>query len=145
MKKRKKRASATTEQLFAAVKRAREDYDASDAFHALEAGIQNCPEDAGCYAAFKKFNEFQGEQVLTESMRQAIVKAAEDWHAFKIYCPHCSRIVKKNRKSQAYQNYERALKRLQNRLGVHPAAVLGIEIKDASRENTDSENTHVSI
>ena len=128
MAKRKRGAHASTEQLLAALERARADYDNSEARKKLSEGIQQCPEGAGCYEAYQELMAFQGNVELTEHVHRAIAAAAERWRVLSAYCPHCSQVVDKNRNTEAYQNYKKILNRVSQRLGVPPAAVLGIEL-----------------
>ena len=130
MKKRKRGPRASTEQLLAMLKQARIDYDNSDAHKTLVAGIQACPENAGCYEAFQALIAFQGTREITEQCKIEINTAAERWRRFSDYCPHCSKIVAQNRETRAYQTYKTVLNRISKRLGVPPATVLGIELKE---------------
>lgn len=129
-RKRKRRITTTIETLHDALKRERVDYDNSDAYRTLVEGVQNCPENAGCYDAFQALTAFKGQQELTESDYARIQAVAQHWDTLKEYCPHCSKVVEKNRKTLAYQNYKKALGRLSQALGVPPSTVIGIEIED---------------
>ena len=130
MKKRRHRASATTEQLLLALHRAYHDYRNSESYQRFVAAIQTCPENAGCSEAFEKLTAFHGEQNLTETLRTDIEAAAERWERLRDYCPHCSSVVERNRKTDAYQNYKKIQKRVSRRLGVPPATVMGIQIQE---------------
>ena len=111
------------------LKRMHMDYKNSETHKQFVSGIEACPEDAGCYEAYRTLVAFQDTVELTENIHTAIEAAAERWHRLSNYCPHCSKVAEKNRNTTAYQNYKQALKRVSQRLGVPPVTVLGIEVK----------------
>ena len=113
------------------LKQARIDYDNSDAYKALVAGIQACPENAGCYTTFKAVADAaKAGQTVTEAELESIHAAAEQWDILKEYCPSCSEIVEQNRQTRSYQNYVSILKRVTQRLGIPKATVIGFELPD---------------
>ena len=130
-KKRNRGPRATVQQLRAILKQARETYEKSDAYRALVVGIQECPENAGCYTTFKAVADAaKPGQTVTETELERIHAAAEQWDILKEYCPHCSEIVEQNRQTRAYQNYVSILKRVTQRLGIPKATVIGFELPD---------------
>ena len=79
MKKRKRSKVATIEQLLAATHRARHDWVHSQVYQNFEKGIRDCPENAGCYTAFKACQSLQGNQEIRPSDRARIEEVLARW------------------------------------------------------------------
>ena len=126
MKKRKRSKVATIEQLLAATHRARHDWVHSQVYQNFEKGIRDCPENAGCYTAFKACQSLQGNQEIRPSDRARIEEVLARWKNLRDYCPHCSQELEKVQGTRAYSNYRKAIDRLRKRLGADDTMLIGV-------------------